>query len=409
MSIRKNRFAATIHIAVLFLLIIGIFKFLHKGIYQSLSGGKIVNPDLIQHYDAIREFKFNKRSPYYHFLEISDKGNRGSTAPLPFLMLVLPFSIYRYGTFEKIFFIMNFAVFIFALYGLFKISRFYNCNLEIFIFTLALILLYEPIYKTLNLGQTNIFVLASLIWSFYFFISDRNLLAGIALAVAFSVKITPGFVMLFFIIRKDLKAVAGFLIAFIILFSLSTAVFSVEALKDFVYKVLPRYSKGIYTCWYYNQNLKAFLYRLFVANRFSYTPVYENKILADIIYYGGIIFFICLSVFFTFKTNSKVIGFGLFVVTYLIISPLTWIHYYSVLVFVYSIVIYYIHTKRTLLLPTITCFCSYALTWYYFPGVQILKKFPGTLFVSLKFYGLILIYITFSLIAIEREKHESFV
>ncbi|HEV8539172.1 MAG TPA: glycosyltransferase family 87 protein [Bacteroidota bacterium] len=69
-----------------------------------------------------------------------------------------------------------------------------------------------PTLESFTLGQVNYPVLLLVLLSFTFHVRKAPLLSGGALAVATLIKVSPGFLLLYFIWKKDLRAVAGFIL-----------------------------------------------------------------------------------------------------------------------------------------------------------------------------------------------------
>jgi len=118
-----------------------------------------------------------------------------------------------------------------------------------------------PTKFTLVMGQANFLVLFLLITSFFFYLRQKSHLAGLFLGLATALKISPIFLIIFFLARKELKIVVSTLITFIaanLIFVFS----SLEAAVDYFQTKLPELLWTTNLGYYYDQSLLAFLSRL---------------------------------------------------------------------------------------------------------------------------------------------------
>lgn len=131
------------------------------------------------------------------------------------------------------------------------------------IILIPFLILFRFILENLSNIQINTYLLLLCMLSIYFFTKGKNMLSGIFLAFAISLKVYPIFLLLYFIFKREFK-IAGFTLLFIIVFnSITLLVWGSEQTIQY------------YTEWYYrfvvpfadanhkNQSVFALFRRLF--------------------------------------------------------------------------------------------------------------------------------------------------
>ena len=89
----------------------------------------------------------------------------------------------------------------------------------IVIFLLELILPYRYIFY---LGQVDLLIMSFIILSLYFLKIKKGYSAGLSLSIAALLKISPAILVIYFIAKKNYKAVAGFALGSVIIFIVSS-------------------------------------------------------------------------------------------------------------------------------------------------------------------------------------------
>lgn len=128
-----------------------------------------------------------------------------------------------------------------------------------------LLLRFSPVRLTLTLGQVNLIVLLLILLAFYW---RRSWLGGISLGLAFILKFTPAFLLLFFILKKQWRVVLGFFYTVTLLHFLAILIFGWDLTLYYYTQVIPRLLTTSQLT-YMNQSLAALLGRLGV---FSFIP-----------------------------------------------------------------------------------------------------------------------------------------
>ncbi|PIU34571.1 hypothetical protein COT03_02135 [Candidatus Shapirobacteria bacterium CG07_land_8_20_14_0_80_39_18] len=188
---------------------------------------------------------------------------------------------------------------------------------------LPLTLLAFPTKWTFGLGQINNAILLLMVLGFFFYRKDKFLLSGLSLGVATSLKIVPGALLLYFLVKKKFKIFVSGIITVITLFLLSGLVFGFNLVGEYFTKVVPA-TLGIggkYT--YYNQAASGFFSR--VINN-------GNNAATATIIFSLLILVVTLYLLLRQK-EVDAFGYSLIISTILLINSFSWQHHFVWLLF----------------------------------------------------------------------------
>lgn len=213
-----------------------------------------------------------------------------------------------------------------------------------------------PLYRNLSAGQMNTFLLFIYSLTFYF-ISRKtpfcNACAGITAGFGAMFKLSPGILLLYFIIKKNHTAVLAMIFSCLIFFMISVFVFGVDVnlaylpiLKDMGYgkSTWQQYGMTFYKDPF-NQGFNAFFHHIFVADSatspwISATPDVAN-LLTKIVSAALILLTVLVSAIQNKKRNdliSKGLDFSLFIFLSLFVPSLMWDHYTIQLWFAFAFI-----------------------------------------------------------------------
>jgi Glycosyltransferase family 87 len=196
--------------------------------------------------------------------------------------------------------------------------------------TATLLSLCTPLLMQLHLGQLNLVILLLLTGVWAADRSGRPLLAGTCLGIAAAIKLFPGFLFLYFIMRGRWKTVIAGAVSLFLLAGFTAALFGPEAYRYYFLNVLPRVAKfrGLWA----NASLVGFWVKLFdpPSEYPRVVPIWHSPAAARL----GILVSCSaiLAVFAWIVRRSKSLveqdlAFGLAVTAMLLVSPITWDHY----------------------------------------------------------------------------------
>ncbi len=198
----------------------------------------------------------------------------------------------------------------------------------------TLMLLNDPFRQQMNQGQLNGLLLLLITGSW---LADRRghfTLAGCLVGLAAAVKIYPGFLLGYFLLRRDWRAVAAGLTTISLLSLVSLDVLGVDAYRDYVLTVMPnvtrRFQGGML-----NASLSGYWIKLFDQGSYNYEhmvePVYKSLALT---YTGIALSYLAIlgswaARVIEARTRTQIDhAFGLSLLAMLLLSPITWNHYF---------------------------------------------------------------------------------
>ncbi|OGY16738.1 MAG: hypothetical protein A2784_04605 [Candidatus Chisholmbacteria bacterium RIFCSPHIGHO2_01_FULL_48_12] len=273
----------------------------------------------------IRDFPLNDFSVYMdgvkhtltdnpYTLKFFDYYNYPPAATLFFY----PFTLSPIDTAETIFTIISLSSLFLSLFLLYKITHSKFSPYWLVPIT-YLLFRFAPTRLTLTLGQINLVVLLLILLAFYW---RKSWLGGISLGLAFILKFTPAFLLLFFILKKQWRVIIGFLYTVILLHFLAILVFGWDLTFYYYTQVLPRLlsQTGFYTMQrtYMNQSLTAFLGRLGIFD--TYHAIVKLILVLPLVW-------------FTARKKLDFATYSLFLIIMTVFIPtFAWQHHYVFLI-----------------------------------------------------------------------------
>ncbi|MCA9005624.1 MAG: DUF2029 domain-containing protein [Planctomycetaceae bacterium] len=197
---------------------------------------------------------------------------------------------------------------------------------------LTALLACDPLQQSLIQGQPNLLLGLLVVAAWKTGRSGKSLMAGICLGLASAVKIYPAYLFLYFLIRRDVRALAGGALAFggITLFTI--AIFGSAAYHDYLTVVLP--SLADVTNNWGNASLLAFWERLFDHPTSTIKPVIESPLLLQATVWMSWLALTALVAAVIWKTRHARFSdqsFAITIVAMLLMTPTTWHHYFIIL------------------------------------------------------------------------------
>ncbi|WP_124033505.1 glycosyltransferase family 87 protein [Herpetosiphon llansteffanensis] len=254
-----------------------------------------------------------------------------------------------------------------------------------------IILVFQPINDSLRYGQVDMLMLLPLAIATVALLKERWQWFGAMLAIPTMLKLYPAFLLAQAVIAKRWRALIAFGLTCSAILTLSVLVLGWDVHAQFVQHVLPTTSGG--TVWVENQTWNGWLNRL-INPTIGLTPDSSQtvKLLTYLIAAG----FSGLAWWFSRKMTLAN-GFGLWIITMLMVLPSTWIHYHVLLLIpIFQLLVRVQQTKQ---LPAWPIFGFYGLAWVCLStGNQWTfydRSYHGgfwALLLSYKLYGLVLLW-----------------
>lgn len=242
--------------------------------------------------------------------------------PPPALFLFIPFHFLPVFWGQIIWSVISLGCLVLALFFSFKALEI-DWGWKNLILILPLTLLAFPTKWTLGLGQINNTILLLMVLGFFFHRRNKFVLSGLSLGVATSLKIVPGALLLYFLVKKEFKIFVSGMITMVALFLLSGFAFGFNLVGEYFSKVVPATLgiEGKYT--YYNQAASGLFSRILGDG--------ERAVVATMIFS----FLVLLVTLFILRRQKKVDAFGysLIISSTLLINSFSWQHHFIWLLF----------------------------------------------------------------------------
>jgi hypothetical protein len=255
-----------------------------------------------------------------------------------------------------------------------------------------LLLAFKPVVDSLSSGQADILMLVSLAAALLALSAGRWAWWGAVLAFPAAIKLYAGYLLFHAVALRKWRALAAFAGAFAVLNLLALLAFGWRVHETFLFDVLPNIGGG--TAWVENQTINGFLNRL-AAERIGLIP--EDSGTIRMLTYLSALLLTGLT-FWRVQRMTPAAGFGLWMVTLLIILPIAWMHYQAILL----IPLYQLFVRldqhapdldwRSLLLYALAwMLLAYGNQWTFFD--RTMYEGPlWSLVLSYKLYGLLLLW-----------------
>lgn len=279
----------------------------------------------------------------------------------PFVaFFLLPFAKIPYEMSRCLFFLMS-VLFSFGSIPLFFSHRACEQRRDMTKFALMAALLFFPNYYSFYMGQINSFVFFCCVLALFLIRKGNPFMAGFCVALASSIKIFPLILLLFFLVKKQYRAVLGIFLGLVLLTGLSLMRCDFHLYVTFFTQVLPEQFSG--GAWIRNQGFVGFFSRLLTSN--EYVRSLGNY--PGLAHGLSIFFSLCVlisSLICTWKNkNSYELQYAIYFVTALLVLAKSWEHYGMFLLFSYFYLfedlIYRRFSKRRLFLICVS-FCIWA-------------------------------------------------
>lgn len=240
-----------------------------------------------------------------------------------------PFSVIPIGISSSVYSVFSVLALVFSLILLsktFELKLFSKASM----FLSGLTFLMFPVKFTLGMGQVNLFILLLLCIGIYFLKLKKDLWSGVAIGVAFIIKLFPVFIPIFFLSKLKIKIIVGFFGVVLVGVALPAAFLKVDILKTFLSSFIELI--GSWKLDYYNQSLSGFIGRSFGVGQ-----------VASVLRFG--ISAIVSTVIFFFLWKHKNVNFtdlsfvfGILITLNLIINTFSWQHHFVLLIIPFYIV-----------------------------------------------------------------------
>jgi hypothetical protein len=204
---------------------------------------------------------------------------------------------------------------------------------------IALLLICNPLRQQVNQGQLNLVLLLLFTMIWIAESSGRQRWAGVLLGTATAIKLFPGFLFLYFLLRRRWTTVVVGVGAFAAATTLTIVILGVETYETYLSQVLPQVS--VYRNLWINASLAGFWTKWFDAGATSpmpppglpryLPPLVVNTVLARaglVVSALAVLILWGRAVLRARSPQETDMAFGLTLTAMLLLSPITWEHYF---------------------------------------------------------------------------------
>lgn len=206
---------------------------------------------------------------------------------------------------------------------------------------LAGLLLCDPLRQQIIQGQLNLILLLIItgVW-----VADRRnhpILAGALAGLALTVKLYPGFLFVYFLFQRQWRALASGLASVLLLTATTALLAGPDAYLTYWREVMPTTAQW-WSAWN-NASLAGFWFKLFAVDQFgrNLTPLASNDFLArgaTILSWTVVLALLIPVIWRARSQTERDHSYALTVTAMLLISPVTWEHYFLLLFLPLSLV-----------------------------------------------------------------------
>ena len=203
----------------------------------------------------------------------------------------------------------------------------------IFLPVTTLLLLSRPLAEQTHMGQLSLVLLVLLTIAWAAEQKDWQGVSGAVVGLAIAIKLFPGLLLVHFLARRNWVAVISCAVAFGLVNLVCGLLFDFECFRIYVVDVLPGMQQ--YFDGWMNASLKGFCTKLFDPQSGHVHPLWNRPVLGWWLYFGGSSLIVILLVIRSWRASGgrdQQLVVGTYVVAMLLLSPVTWDHYYLLLI-----------------------------------------------------------------------------
>jgi len=301
--------------------------------------------------------------------------------PPPVLFLFIPFYQLSFFWSQILWTLLSLICLIVAIKYSFK-SLYWKPTKKQFLLIVPLVFLSFPVKWTFGLGQINHLVLLFLVLTYYFCQNKKDFWSGVCLGIAAILKLTPLFLLFYFLIKRKFKIVLVSAGTVVLLFLFFGGIFGFELMKDYLMTVIPRLFEPTTKHGYYNQAFSS-LSAGFVSNAQSLN--FLNFLFASMIIFFDTIIFKRIK-------NVNSLDYSLAISSMLLINGFSWQHHFSLLLFPFLVIFNYLTNKKSQKL-TILSFVAYGLVAFNIKHPELLgNSFLVKILLQHVFWGNLLLW-----------------
>jgi hypothetical protein len=323
----------------------------------------------------------------------------------------IPWTLIEWRLAFKVWVFINLLLIILSIYFYAK-TKGVNFGFNDYFLVGILAAMFHPLTFSQWENQINILVLFLLVLSYYFFKKDKPAFVALSLAFAIHIKVFPVIMVGYFLWKRKWNVVGWTIVFFIGIIVFIGIISEFSLFFDYVSIVFPKWM-GYLRPFDMNQSFNGFFSRIFFTGE-GFKAIYENAALAKLLIYICSITVIVITILFCrnkIEDNEKLfdLEYGLVIVgsqlcsSWVLLHHLTW--YLLPLMIIYRY--YKDNLKSSTALPVLVAISSMLIGFRYEYGIPEYKIGMSIFMISIKFYGMILLWMSFLITIIIERKHSN--
>jgi hypothetical protein len=205
------------------------------------------------------------------------------------------------------------------------------------ILVLFLLLSWYPVMVDLLYGQLTILITTLLLVALLALRKDKKILAGLVIGLSVAIKMFTWPLIIYFALKKDWRTLLTSCLTAIGLNLIALMVMGIGPIMDY-YLQVTRQVAAIYHSFLTNYSLWSIGYRLFEGTRpigvdfISAPPLVNLPQIAPLVSAGLAAAFLLTGLIWAIRSRDRDIAFAILVCVIIAISPISWDHYYVMII-----------------------------------------------------------------------------
>jgi hypothetical protein len=215
------------------------------------------------------------------------------------------------------------------------------------IFVLFLLLTWYPVMVDLLYGQLTILLTTLLLGALLAIKKDRRILAGVLIGFSIAIKMITWPLIIYFALKKDWRSLLASSVTAIGLNLMAFFFLGIGPILDYYLRVTMQVS-AIYHSFLKNYSLWSIGYRLFAGTQpiggdyISAPPLVSLPNLAPLVSAGLAIVFLGVGMLWAVRSKDKEIAFSILICVIVAISPISWDHYYVMIIISLAVLMHHL-------------------------------------------------------------------
>ncbi|MBN1383468.1 MAG: DUF2029 domain-containing protein [Elusimicrobia bacterium] len=354
------------------------------------TSGKIV--DFHLYYNSAKNLFKNDISPYFATdLQVKGEGQYYIYPP-SFLIFFAPLTLFPEKTAGWLWILFNILIFLGG--GYWFVSKIFGPDKKQDKLTLFLMHYnFNPFFLCIFIGQVDIVILLLIYVSIYLILANKKNFTGVVIGIMALIKLTPVIFFLYFLVKRNIKAILWFIAAILTFFILSVLILQNGIYSDFFSAMSAVRENSDRYIMPLSKSIFALLGRMFLDNRLSDAAIIHSPVLFNLFYIISVFSFIIIIYFRRIHLNDIEI-FALITLLAVIVLPNALI--YSMVLMFPALLLFYgkIKTSRNLgLFIIIFLSVTFHYSLYFLKPVNIIVDFIP-LFGNILLFGLLVTKVT---------------